>query len=490
MKLPLLYITCFFTGAIILILEVLGFRLLAPYFGMSVYVSGSLIGIILTSLSLGYYLGGRIADKWPDEKIIYYSILASAGYLTAIYLLYSLILKFAQDFGIIAGTIISTILIFAVPMTLLSVVSPYLIKLLGTYEKLGQSSGAVFSISTIGSILGSFLGTFVLIPALGSNRTLLLCVILTYMIPILGLSLLNKKYVLLAVITPVVFLPQYKEKDPTMIYETESFYNVIRIYEQNGLRVMKLNNPAWRQSYRPTVLLNSYREYFNLAPILARVDSVLILGMSAGASIHELRYFFNHITIDAVEIDPKVVELAGKYFDIKEDNKLRIYTEDAKTFLLKNDKQYDFIEIDLFQGGPEIPFYTATREFFQQVYDRTSANGIIMMNVIGTPQKEGLGKLVYGVANTVSGAFGSVYLFPVGMNTLVIATKNRTDPEALRQRLSEVGHDTALGFFADEMNREIIYYKKNGGVIFTDDKSDVELVTHELVEKMKQTSEK
>ena len=483
-----MYITCFLTGAIILILEVLGFRLLAPYFGLSVYVSGSLIGIILTSLSIGYYLGGKIADKWPDEKIIYYSILASAVYLTAIYLFYILILKFSQHFGIITGTIISTILIFAVPMTLLSIVSPYLIKLLGTHEKLGQFSGAIFSISTLGSILGSFLGTFVLIPTLGSNKTLLLCVILTYMIPIFRLALLNKKYALLAIIIPVVFFLQYKEKDSTMIYETESFYNVIRIYEENGLRFMVLNNPAWEQSYKPkTVLLNRYEEYFNLAPILTKVDSVLILGMSAGASVHELKYFFNHITIDAVEIDPKVVELAEKYFDIKEDNKLKIYTEDAKTFLIKTDKQYDFIEIDLFQGGPEIPFYVATKEFFHQVYDHTSANGIIMMNVIGTPQKKGTEKLVYRVANTVSEVFNSVYLFPVGWNTsntLVIATKNKTNLEALKQRLSEVSRNTALRVLADKLNRRIIDYKKINGIIFTDDKSDVELVTHEVVEKL------
>ncbi len=484
-----MYITCFLTGAIILILEVLGFRLLAPYFGLSVYVSGSLIGIILTSLSIGYYLGGKIADKWPNEKIIYYSILASATYLTAIYLFYTLILKFSQEFGIITGTIISTILIFAVPMTLLSIVSPYLIKLLGTYEKLGQSSGVVFSISTIGSILGSFLGTFFLIPNLGSNQTLLLCTILTYVISIFGLALLNKKYVFLVIIIPVIFLPQYKEKDSTMIYETESFYNVIRIYEQNGLRSMKLNNPFWRQSYKPTVLLNSYREYFNLAPILTKVDSVLILGMSAGASVHELKFFFNHITIDAVEIDPKVVDLAEKYFDIKEDDRLKIYTEDAKTFLVKHDKQYDFIEIDLFQGGPEIPFYTATKEFFHQVYDHTSANGIIMTNVIGTPQKKGMEKLVYRVANTVSEVFHSVYLFPEGLNTLVIATKNKTNLETLKQRLSEVSRKTALRFFADELNRRIINYKKTNGVIFTDDKSDVELVTHKIVESIKQISE-
>jgi len=484
-----MYSTCFVTGAIILILEVLGFRLLAPYFGLSVYVSGSLIGIILTSLSLGYYLGGKIADKWPDEKIIYYSIFASAAYLTAIYFLYSLILKFFQDLGIITGTIISTIVIFAIPMTLLSIVSPYLIKLLGTHEKLGQSSGAIFSISTIGSILGSFLGTFVLIPELGSNRTLLLCIILTYVIPIFGLSLHNMKYVLLAVFLPVLFFRQHKERDSTMIYETESFYNVIRIYEQNGLRSMMLNNPAWRQSYRPTVLLNSYREYFNLAPILTKVDSVLILGMSGGTSVHELRYFFDTLSIDAVEIDPKVVELAKKYFDIKEDNRLSIYTEDAKTFLTTNDKQYDFIEIDLFQGGPEIPFYTATKEFFQQTHEHTSANGLIMMNVIGTLQKKGLEKLVYRIADTVSEVFDSVYLFPEEWNTLVIATKNTTNLAALKQRLSKVNRDKALRYFADELYGRIIEYKKTHDVIFTDDKSDIELVTHEVVNNLRRLTD-
>ncbi|MEK6917142.1 MAG: fused MFS/spermidine synthase [Nanoarchaeota archaeon] len=474
-----LYVTCFITGAVVLILEVLGFRLFAPYFGNSVYVSGSLIGIILAALSLGYFLGGMLADKYPSKKNLYYLIFSSGIYLSLVFIFYKKFLLIIQGFGIVYGTIFSTIIVFWIPMTLLSMVSPYIIKLLANEKEIGRISGNIFSISTLGSITGSFLATFFLLPYLGTNTTLKLSIIILFAISIIGLIIEKKINAGMWLFLLLVIIPQPVLKDPGLIYETESSYNIIKIYENYGIRYMTLNNPKWRQSYLPTPgkILESYREYFNLAPYIVDVKDVLILGMSAGASVHELRTFFN-VSIDAVEIDPKVVELAKEYFAIKDDNYLNIYVEDARTFIQTTDKKYDFIEIDLFHGGPEIPFYTATKEFFESIYDRTSDNGIVMMNVLGSVESD-TGELVNAIGDTMTVVFPSVFVFPMDGNSIIIATKQKMGLDEIKKKLQI----TDFKVFANNMRKDIYIHVSQGNML-TDDKSNVELMSQKILRKL------
>lgn len=478
-----LYFTCFSTGAIILILEILGFRLFAPYFGNSIYVSGSLIGVILGTLSAGYYFGGKVADKHPRERVLYYLIFFSGIYLSGIYLSYNAILKYFQGWSLTFGTVFSTVAVFGVPMILLSTVSPYLIKLLAHEDKLGQSSGNIFSISTIGSISGSFLATFFLLPFLGSKITLVLCILSLLVLATLGLAKSKPKNYALLIFALLLIAPPYTPAEENLIHETESSYNLIRIYEEEGMLSMVLNSPQWRQSYKPDVkdLKKTYREYFLLAPYLASVNSVLVLGMSAGASVQEFKYFYN-VSIDAVEIDPKVVELAEIYFDVKEDKHLRIYTADAKNFVKSSADQYDFIEIDLFQGGPEMPFYVATEEFFSQVFERTTNQGIVMMNVLGeynNPQNE---ELVRTIANTFSKVYSNVFLLPLQGNSILIATKEKTTLPQLKEKLQSV-KTNELMFFAKIMEKNLVAHMPNQNKeIFSDDKAPVELIIHRILE--------
>lgn len=475
-----LYTTCFFTGAVILALEILGFRLFAPFFGLSVYVSGSLIGVILTALSLGYYFGGKIADRFPREKIIYNIILLSSLYLILIFIFYKYILEFLQKFGMIVGSISSTIIIFGIPMVLLSMVSPFLIKLLATEGKLGESSGKVFAFSTVGSIAGSFFTTFLFIPFLGSNKTLGLCIVVLLIISTTGLSILNKKYLLLSVLILSLFLPQYQINDPALIHESESAYNLIRIYDRAGIKQMTLNSPMWVQSYKPKEeQFFTYQEYFNLAPHITDVDTVLILGMSAGASIHELRKYFD-VSIDAIEIDPEVVRLAEEYFYIVEDNKLNIHITDAKNFLIESPKIYDFVEIDLYQSGPDIPFYVTTQEFFTQVYDHTSREGIVMMNIIGNIEKKEQGVLARTIANTFSTVFPNSYILPLRHNTLLIGTKHPTTLQDIQTSLENTPEEL-YGLALDMSNYLDDYSYDLNEIIFTDDKAPIEYLTQKVV---------
>ena len=190
----LLYAVCFLAGGSIMTLEMLGFRLLAPYFGYSIYIWGSLIGIIMLALSCGYIIGGSVADRYPYPSILFGMILF-AGLLTAIIsFFYRSILLFCQNFGLIPGSIAATILLFAGPLIFLSSVSPFLIRLLAKENKVGTTAGRIYSLSTVGSIFGTFLASFWLIPSLGSHKTLIITVISLVLIGAGGLAFSKMKF--------------------------------------------------------------------------------------------------------------------------------------------------------------------------------------------------------------------------------------------------------------------------------------------------------
>ena len=472
-----LYLTCFITGSVVLILEILGFRLFAPYFGNSVYVSGGLIGIILAALSIGYFIGGRISDRYPKEQLVYAFILFSAVYLFFIYIYKVPLLKILQKTGFIYGSLLASVVFFWIPMVLLSIVSPFLVRLLGSANDLGSVAGNIYAFSTAGSILGSFLTTFYLIPHFGSSKTLALCIGTLIVISTSGLYFSNKKCIFFGFFLFLLLIPPRTSAEKNLIFETESSYNTIRIYQDDKFRWMVLNDPFWKQSYIPIngKIYDSYQEYFALAPLITDVSDVLVLGMSAGASIKDMNKYFD-IYIDAVEIDPVVIQLADEYFDVKEGPRLNIYAEDARTLISRTEKKYDFIEIDLFQGGPEIPYYVASMEFFSDVKDHLSDNGIMMMNVLGDAQDNNM--LVKPISNTLTRLFSNVYVSNLSDNTLVIAGNIRL--AQIQENLNQVKGEQK--YYAQKFLQGLKEYKFDEQFcIFTDDLSPIEFYTFKVI---------
>jgi spermidine synthase len=244
---------------------------------------------------------------------------------------------------------------------------------------------------------------------------------------------------------------------------------------------MTLNRPRWRQSYlaRPeTELLETYREYFLLAPLLTEVRDVLILGASAGASLIELQHYFP-VSVDAVDIDPEVLRLAQQYFEVRPDADTRLVAADARPFLATATRRWDFIEIDLFQGGPDMPFYVATQEFFALVRARLAPEGIVMMNVLGS-YAPGHDELVRAVGRTMASVFPSVYAMPFSGNTVLVATGNRTELEGLRERLAAVSVES-LRPFARSMRTALRTVEPDGLAPLTDDHAPIEQMTHRLL---------
>ena len=474
------YGTCFLTGGAILVLEVLGFRLFAPYFGSSVYVTGTLVGIVLAALSLGYLLGGSLADRRPEEPIMYAAILGAAVYLAGVLLVYRALLDGFQTWGLVAGTLAAACTIFVPPMLALSIVSPYLVRLAAVHEHIGSVAGRMFAVSTLGSIAGSFLATFVLVPGLGSHATLLACVLVLLALGVGGLWWTTGRTAA-ALLLPLPLLPSYAPLDPHVVFRTESAYNTIEVRDADGLRVMTLNRSRWRQSYlaRPgEELLDTYREYFLLAPFLTEVRDVLILGASAGASLTELQHYFP-VTVDAVDIDPEVLRLAEEYFAVRQDADTRLVAADARPFLASAARRWDFVEIDLFHGGPDMPFYVATQEFFGLVRARLAPRGVVMMNVLGgfTP---GLDELVRAVGRTMASVFPSVYAMPFSGNTVLVSTAHATYLAALRARLDGVSVE-ALRPLAEAMRDTLQVLSPDDRPPLTDDHAPVEQMTHRLL---------
>lgn len=473
------YVTCFVSGAAILVLEVLGFRLFAPYFGSSVYVTGTLVGVVLVALSLGYAIGGALADRVPEARVMYAAILAAAAYLALVVAGYHALLEGLQALGLVAGTLAAAITMFAPPMLALSVVSPYLIRLAAVQGRIGSIAGRMFAVSTVGSIAGSFLATFLFVPELGSHRTLVGCVAVLLALGAGGLWRTAGRAAP-ALVALLLLLPSSAPSDGAVLFRTESAYNTIEIRETDGIRSMTLNQPRWRQSYlaRPEeAVLDTYREYFALAPFLTEVRTVLILGASAGASLTELRHWFD-VSIDAVDIDPEVLRLAREWFGVREDVRTRLHAADARPFLARAQGRWDFVEVDLFHGGPDMPFYVATREFFALVRARLSERGIVMMNVLGT-LATGRDELVRAVGRTMAAVFPAVYALPFEGNTVLLATAEATSLEGLRARLVDVAVP-ALQPFADTMRKRLVPMTADGPPL-TDDHAPIERMTYRLL---------
>lgn len=491
--------TAFISGFCVMGLELLGFRLFAPTFGYSSYVWGSLIGIILAALSIGYVFGGRIADRRPRAPLLFQLILAAGCYLFVMLLLYRKVLTISfTKFGTIWGAIVATIVIYGAPMILLSMVSPFIIRLLTAEHKAGRIAGGIYGISNTGSILGTFVTAFVLVRVLGSHMTLLLFSSIVLLVGIAGLVSQSPKWAVSLVLAAVgPFIPRPAENvgpEEKLLLRSESFHNDIRVIRrEDGRRALSVNR--WT-SYSVSVgeegrylTDDSYYDYFNAAALLSEPREILVLGMGSGTSVKQYLHFFPEAHIDAVEIDPEIIRIAKeeKYFGVTEGPRLKIFADDARPYLSRTDKKYNVIEVDMFQGGPYVPFYVATEEFFQLVSDHLLPDGVMMMNVLSLSEDS---TLLCSLEKTLQAVFakGTVFALRVGesSNYILIALKKEISvPSGVRRILTgKAGSYRELFRVINSFTNSIVFLPESEEAhVFTDDKADVERVTFKMVDK-------
>jgi len=491
----LLLVLVFVGGLTSLGVEFAAARLLAPYFGTSLYIWGVLIGLILIYLTAGYYLGGRLADRHPSATLLY-RLTAIAGFAVGLIPLVSRpILRFAQlgfaqfSIGIVVGSLLATVLLFALPVVLLGFVSPFVIRLrIERIDRAGNAAGAVYALSTLGSILGTFVPVFVLIPTFGTRPTLYMLALALLVTSVAGLWPRHRAYALLPVIVAVLsVLPLHGVKAAdygTLVYETESAYNYIQVLRK-GTRVdLALNEgQAVHSVYDPaSSITGGPWDLFLLAPYFGSgrpPERTAIIGLAGGTVARQYTAAFGPVAIDGVEIDPKIVEVGRRFFAMTESN-LHVVVQDGRYFLATTDQRYDVIAVDAYRQ-PYIPFYLTTREFFEQARQHLLPDGVVAVNAGRTATDY---RLVDALAGTLRTLFRQVYVIDATAytNTLVFATDAPTSLPEFQQRVRDV--TTArdpLGMVATRALEQGRPRPAPRGPVFTDDLAPVERLIDQII---------
>lgn len=494
-----LYCLAFVGGLVSLGVELSTSRLLAPYFGESHPVWAAIIGLILLYLSVGYFVGGRWADRSPRPATLY-QIVVWAAFLVGLVPFVSRPVLLATrwgltdlDLALLVGPFIAVLLLLSIPVTLLGCISPFVIRLLmERVDWAGNVAGRVYAVSTAGSLLGTLLPVFLLVPLLGTRHTFLALAFLLMAVSLIGLLRVAPRRALFYLWMPVALLllalglsSGRIKPQPGLMFETESAYNYIQVVERNGWRQLYLNEGLGIHSvYRPGMgRTGGTWDYFVIAPFFNpppfppdRVESLAMVGLAGGTVPKQYTRFFGPIPIDGVEIDPEIVEVGRQYFGMDEPN-LNAIVADGRAFLSRSDRRYTVVGIDAYRL-PYIPWHLATVEFFQEVREHLTDDGVVAVNVGRTP---GSDRLVATVGATLAQVFPSVYAIdvPASFNTIVVGTVRPTDPENLLANRPLMG-DPVLQEIADEAWQNLRTVPA-GGMVLTDDRAPVEMLTHLVV---------
>jgi predicted membrane-bound spermidine synthase len=499
-----LYLTVFTSGMTTLVIELSASRLIGNVFGTSNLVWASIIGLILIYLTVGYYLGGRWADRSPHAKTMYIVLTWGAFLSGLIPMVSTPVLWLAADafdqlqVGILFGSFASVLILFSIPVTLLGTISPFAIRLaVVDARRAGTIAGQIYAVSTLGSFIGTFLPVLVFIPLIGTARTFLTFSLLLMLVALVGLYryagrrvALFYAWMPLVLILLIIWGSGPVKKTSGQIYETESAYNYIQVLEQNGYRLLRLNEGQGIHSvWHPTQLsFNGTWEQFLAAPFFNQppyrpedVQNMAIVGLAAGTTAFQATAVFGAIPIDGFEIDPKIIEVGREYFSMTEPN-LHAIAEDGRWGLEHSPSRYSVIGIDAYRP-PYIPFHLTTQEFFQIVYDHLREDGVLAINVGRSPSDR---RLIDGLVSTLQTVFPSVYVMdlPESFNSMVYATRKPTEIAYLFANYDDLNRQGDVHPLLIEVLQKVILYQQptpQGGMVFTDDWAPIEWITNKMV---------
>ena len=498
-----LYLTEFFSGVSVMAVELGASRLLAPYFSSSQIVWTIIIGMIMISMAVGNLWGGHVADKRPEPALLYRRILISALWFAAIpfagkyvILAVSGVLVFTVNTGLlIAAAFISCLLLFVFPLFLLGTVTPSLVKYtVGSLDDSGRVVGRLGACNTAGSILGTFLPTFVTIPAWGTAVTFLLFSGLLLIIAVIFFLAEKKKraavvsivaaaFYLLCIVLGAASSPAFWKSDK--VYEGESIYNYLLVQEDRRSITLSTNVLFGVQSVtmKDPGLTGMYYDYALAAPAIAAADKgsdagldILILGGGTCTYGGLCLDYFPGSHIESVEIDAKITALASAYFGMPEEIEVTEY--DGRAYLQAVKNEYDVILVDAYQDIT-IPFQMSTVEFFTLVREHLREGGVLAVNM--NMRTGGEGSISEALCDTIAKVFPYVSTVDVNGNTnrILLASADRPPEEALPEALESSrfpgGEDDELGVFLANTAYRLNPYA-GGDAILTDDRAPVELL--------------
>jgi predicted membrane-bound spermidine synthase len=500
-----LYMGVFFSGLASLAVEISASRLLGDYFGSSNLVWAAIIGLILIYLTIGYILGGKLADKNPNFEN-FFKVLAWAAFLIGIIpLIARPILRFASQafdsmqLGPLFGSFASVLVLFSVPVILLGTASPFAIRLaMDDKNKAGSISGRIYAISTLGSFIGTFIPVLWLIPVIGTYRTFVTISAILLIVTLIGLwKTVNLKTALkhlwmpvLLFILTIIGLQGMDKTAQGIILESESAYNYIQVQEIDGYRFLRLNEGQGIHSiYYPALKdFHGAWEQVVIAPFItpsacdiSKIGRMGIIGLAAGTSAREALAVYPQLEIDGFEIDPKVVEIGQEYFAMQ-DNRLNVFLEDGRWGLSKSQELYDVISIDAYRP-PYIPWHLTTREFYQVVYDHLNSQGVLVLNVTRIMDDR---RLVDSLFMTIKQVFPSVFIsdIPNTFNSTIFASKQPSNVIAIASNYQCLAKKPDTPYLIlDTMDSMLTNLQPDPktGIVFTDDRDPVELLTNQMI---------
>jgi predicted membrane-bound spermidine synthase len=500
-------LSVFTAGMTTLAIEISASRLLGNVFGTSNLVWANVIGLMLIYLTVGYFIGGKWADRSPHFSTFYRIIVWGAFTAGLIPIVSKPVLRQAAfavvdlDAIVMVGSFLSVLILFTIPVTLLGTVSPFAIRLAITEPaKAGSISGRTYAISTLGSIFGTFLPVLWLIPTLGTARTFWVYSFLLLAVGLIGIarsdgvrSMLNfiwMPLILLALANWWIAGPI--KGFEASIYEAESAYNYIQVQEKNGIRILYLNEGLGEHSiYYSSTDSPPYNygpwdyflaaPFFNDAPVAYRaIERVGLIGLAGGTIAKQYTEIYGPVPIDGWEIDPLIVEVGQQFFDMREPN-LTPIVADGRMGLAHSQHVYSVIGIDAYRA-PYIPWHLTTREFFLEVREKLTDQGVLVINVARTPEDR---RLVEAMVGTISSVFPSVYVVEPReiFNSIVFATVSPTQADNLVKNVVALNPESDSPIMIEILERTIsnLVETPQSDIVFTDDWAPVEQLVNSIV---------
>jgi spermidine synthase len=465
--------------------EIAASRLLAPYFGSSTVVWANIIGLVLASLALGYWIGGRLADKRPSARLLGYIVVGGAVLVAAVpfvarpFLDLSVRAIDSVSAGAVVGSFFAALVLFAPPVVLLGMVTPFAIRLsIASVAVAGAVAGRIFALSTAGSLVGTFVPALVTIPLLGTRRTMLLA---AATLAAGGALLLPRRWIAAPIaLAAVLLLPVGAVKPVTgLVHERESRYQFIQVVERGSARFLFLNEgQAVHSEWRPDTVFTGgeWDMFLTLPPLLGRpAAEAAVLGNAGGTTARAFGVVYPQTRIDGVEIDGEVSSVARQYLGLGDNPRLSVVTADARPFLRSSDRRYDLIMIDAYRQ-PYVPFYLTTREFFRLARDHLTSDGVIALNVSTTPYDT---RLADGIAGTLATEFPQVVTWQaLRFNQLVVGLASPVPTSELRSRLADA--PGSVRPLTDLLARDLRSISPAADP-WTDDHAPVEWITDRMI---------
>ncbi len=495
-----LYLTEFFSGMSVMAVELGASRLLAPYFSSSQIVWTIIIGTIMIAMALGNIYGGRAADKNPDPDRLYRRIILAAIWIALIPVLgkyiilgISAVVIFSVNSNyLIWAAFAACMIIFVFPLFLLGTVTPSLVKYaVNDLDDSGKTVGFLNASNTIGSIIGTFVPTFMTIPTVGVSATFYIFAGILLVIAIIYFASRRQKSVR-AIVGVIVLIAactlcstdSFAFWEDNLTFEGESVYNYLQVKEDDEAVYLSTNVLFGVQSVyvKDESLTGLYYDYALASTLMADVNEaenldILILGMGTGTFATQCDHYFDNLTIEGVEIDEDITDLAVEYFHLSED--VPVYTYDGRAYLNAVDQTYDVIMVDAYQDIT-IPFQMSTIEFFTLVKEHLNENGVMVINMNMRGQEEG--NINQYIADTVSNVFSEVYTVDCSgsTNRELFASDNPEMLDVLSENI-ELEEDENLSAMMTTVSENLEIYQA-GDYLMTDDKAPVELLGMQVID--------